>query len=109
MTYEFKSKIVLPAAESGLIATALNGVVYVENSRLHVKGNKMHFIYKPDGSPAGWYARNLKTLDEIFLGAGAAPTLELENVNAEAAAAWEEITQKEKEGATQPSADAGQA
>lgn len=107
MIYKFKSKTDLSAAESGLIATALNGVVYVENSRLHVKGNKMHLIYKPDGSPAGWYARNLKTLDEIFLGAGAVPTMELENVNAENAAVWEEIALKEEEGEL-PSAEAGQ-
>lgn len=82
MTYGFKNAPTMPQSSGdGLIATALDGVVYIENSRLHVKGNKMHFIYKPDGAPVGWYARNVKTLDDIFLGVGASPTITLENIN----------------------------
>lgn len=64
-----------------LIGSALNGVVYTENSRLHVKSNTAHYVYKPEGSPAGWYARNIKTCDDIYLGVGASPTIELENIN----------------------------
>lgn len=82
MTYAFKNTLIMLRSNGDvLIATALDGVVYTENSRLHVKGNKMHFIYKPDGSPVGWYARNVKTLDDIFLGVGAIPTIELENID----------------------------
>lgn len=39
MTYRFKTTPTVSNGGDGLIATALNGVVYTENSRLHVKGN----------------------------------------------------------------------
>lgn len=82
MTYGFKNTPTMPRSSGdGLIATALGGVVYIENSRLHVKSNTAHYVYKPEGSPAGWYARNIKTCDDVFLGVGASPTIELENIN----------------------------
>ena len=97
MTYGFKNTPTMPRSSGdGLIATALDGVVYIENSRLHVKGNIMHFIYKPDGSPAGWYARNIKTCDDIYLGVGASPTIELENVQVENVDLWAAIQQAEE-------------
>ena len=41
MTYGFKNIPIMPrTVGDGLIATALNGVVYTENSRLHVKGTE---------------------------------------------------------------------
>lgn len=96
MTYGFKNIPTLQKSSSdGLIATALNGVVYTENSRLHVKGNAAHYVYKPDGSPAGWYARNIKTCDDIYLGIGASPTIELENVVIKNASIWDSIKQEE--------------
>lgn len=92
MTYIFKSiPITTKTTADVLIASALNGVTYTENGRLHIKGNKMHFIYKPDGSPAGWYARNIKTLDDIYLGTGACPTIDFENVQVENADLWAAI------------------
>ena len=79
MTVYFK--VTPPNKESdGLIATSLNGVVYTENNRLHIKDTRSHYIYKFDGSPIGWYMRNPKTLDDIYLGQGASPTAELESV-----------------------------
>ena len=80
-----------------LIATALDGVVYTENSRLHIKGNTAHYIYKPDGSPTGWYARNIKTCDDIYLGVGASPTIELENIVIQNASVWSAIKQEQPE------------
>lgn len=53
-----------------VVAIALSGVVYTEYKRLHVKCSNMHFIYKFDGSPVGWYARNAKTFEDIYLGEG---------------------------------------
>lgn len=92
MTYLFKNTpIIAKITADVFIASALNGVVYTENGRLHIKGNKMHFIYKPDGSPVGWYARNIKTLDDIYLGAGACPTIDFENVQVENADLWAAI------------------
>ena len=96
MTYGFKNTPTLPKSSSdGLIATALNGVVYTENSRLHVKSNTTHYIYKPDGSPAGWYARNIKTCDDIYLSVGASPTIELENIVIQNSSVWSAIKQEE--------------
>ena len=94
MTITFK---VTPIAKSvdAVIATALTGVVYVENNRLHVKCNNCHFLYKFDGSPIGWYARNLKTCDDVFLGEGASPTAELESVDVKDSEYWVEITQEQ--------------
>ena len=97
MTYGFKNTLtMLRSSGDGLIATALDGVVYTENSRLHIKGNKMHFIYKPDGAPVGWYARNIKTLDDIYLGTGACPTIDFENVQVENADLWAAIQQSDE-------------
>ena len=54
MTYGFKDIPIMPrTVGDGLIATALDGVVYTENGRVHVKGNAAHYVYKPDGSPRG--------------------------------------------------------
>ena len=98
MTYSFKETLsITQISGDGLIATALNGVVYTENSRLHVKGNKAHYIYKPEGSPVGWYARNIKTYDDIFLGVGASPTIELENIDVKNESMWNAIEQEEPE------------
>ena len=96
MTYAFKNSQTVPTFDK-LIATALNGVVYTENGRLHIKGNKMHYIYKPNAMPTGWYARNIKTLDDIFLGVGASPTIELENIQVEDMLTWNEILRPEEE------------
>ena len=98
MTYGFKDIPLAPRAlGDGLIATALDGVVYTENSRLHVKGNTAHYVYKPDGSPAGWYARNIKTCDDIYLGVGASPTIELENIVIQNTSVWSAIKQEKPE------------
>lgn len=77
--------------EDSLIATALNGVVYVENNRLHIKGSRNHYIYKFDGSPIGWYMRSSKTFDDIYLWEGAIPTVELENIKVNDAEYWASI------------------
>ena len=98
MTYGFKDTPIMPRANGdGLIATALDGVVYAENGRIHVKGNAAHYVYKPDGSPAGWYARNIKTCDDIYLGVGASPTIELENIVIQNTSVWSAIKQEEPE------------
>lgn len=96
MTYGFKDIPIMPrTVGDGLIATALDGVVYTENGRIHVKGNAAHYVYKPDGSPAGWYARNIKTCDDIYLGVGASPTVELENIVIKNTSVWSAIKQEE--------------
>ena len=98
MTYGFKDISLAPRAlGDGLIATALDGVVYTENGRIHVKGNAAHYVFKPDGSPAGWYARNIKTCDDIYLGVGASPTIELENIVIQNTSVWSAIKQEEPE------------
>lgn len=92
MTYGFKA---CPQEQAGdkVVATALNGVVYTENKRVHAKSNDRHIVYKFDGSPIGWYARNIKNGDEIYLGDGASPTIELENLQIKNALGWEAIYQ----------------
>ena len=92
MTYGFKSTPTIKTDDK-VVATALDGVVYTENNRLHVKTNTRHVIYKFDGAPAGWYARNIKTNDDIYIGEGASPTVELENVEIKDAETWEAILQ----------------
>lgn len=97
MTYGFKDIPIMPrTVGDGLIATALDGVVYMENARVHVKGNVAHYVYKPDGTPAGWYARNIKTCDDIFLGVGASPTIGLENIEVINTTMWEAIKQEDE-------------
>lgn len=97
MTYGFKDIPIMPrTVGDGLIATALDGVVYTENGRVHIKGNAAHYVYKPDGSPAGWYARNIKTCDDIYLGVGASPTIDFENIEVENAEMWAAIKQDDE-------------
>ena len=93
--YFFKA---IPANNNkdGIIATALNGVVYTENNRLHIKGGH-HYIYKFDGSPIGWYMRNPKTLDDIYIGKGASPTAELESLDIKDEEYWATIMQVEED------------
>lgn len=95
MTYFFKLNPTNNNKDS-LIATALNGVIYTENNRLHIKG-KNHYLYKFDGSPIGWYMRNPKTLDDIYLGKGASPTAELETLVIKDNEYWLEIIQVEQD------------
>lgn len=97
MTYGFKATPAVPNGGDGLIVTALNGVVYAENGRIHIKGNAAHYVYKPEGSPVGWYARNIKTCDDIYLGVGASPTIELENIVIQNTSVWSAIKQEEPE------------
>lgn len=94
MTYAFLDKPQENNADM-LVATALNGEVYTENKRLHIKNNKCHYIYKFDGSPVGWYRRNIKTSDDVFLGKGASPTIELENLTIKSNSCWLGIIQPE--------------
>lgn len=94
MTYAFLDK---PQENNTdlLVATALNGEVYTENKRLHIKNNTCHYVYKFDGSPIGWYRRNLKTSDDIYLGVGASPTIVLENLSIKNNIYWSNIIQPE--------------
>lgn len=78
-----------------IIASALNGVVYTENNRLYVKTSAKHLVYKYDGSPVGWYQRNIKTLDDIYLGKCACPSAELESLTIKDEEAWDDILMPE--------------
>lgn len=98
MTYGFKDIPIMPRTVGDvLIATALDGVVYTENGRVHVKGNAAHYVYKPEGSPVGWYARNKNTFDDIYLGVGASPTMQFESLEIKNTNAWALIEQKDPE------------
>lgn len=43
----------------------------------------------------GWYARNIKTCDDIYLGVGASPTIDLENIEIKNEAMWNIIKREE--------------
>lgn len=77
MIYKLKNKIEYPKQDK-LVAHALNGSIYIENGRLHINTNDMHYIYKPTVSLRGWYSRNRKTLDDYYLGEYACPLILLE-------------------------------
>lgn len=80
MIYYFKETP--PKVEGDkLIATALNGEAYVEDNNLHIKNATWHLIYKFDGLPTGWYARNVKTNNDVYLGSGACPSIDLEDLD----------------------------
>ena len=80
-----------------LIATALNGEAYSENNRLHIKNAEWHLIYKYDGSPIGWYARNVKTNDDVYLGSGASPSIVLETLTVKNEELWNSLLCPEAE------------
>lgn len=79
MIYNLKNKIEYPKQDK-LIATALDGTIYIENGRLHVNNTSKHLIYKPSASLQGWYIRNHKTLDDVYVGRDAHPTVNLEEI-----------------------------
>lgn len=83
--------------KDSLIATAINGEVYTENNRLHIKTSTMHYIYKFNDSLLGWYARNPKTLNDIYLGKGASPTATFKNLDIKDMEYWLAIIQPEEE------------
>ena len=80
-----------------LIATALNGEAYSANNRLHIKNAEWHLIYKYDGSPIGWYARNVKTNDDVYLGSGASPSIVLETLTVKNEEFWNSLLCPEAE------------
>lgn len=77
-TYIFNASVEPHA--SGKIFTASNGEGYIEDNALHVKQSSYHFIFKFVGEVPGWYMRNSKTSEDVFLGEGASPSAEYENI-----------------------------
>ena len=96
MVYDFLDKPQENNTDT-LVATALNGEVYTENKRLHVKNNTRHYIYKFNATPVGWYARNNKTNDDVYLGVGASPSIVFENLSIKNNAYWLGIIKPEVE------------
>ncbi len=90
MTYHIVSTPKSTTAKE--IYTASGGRGYVENKELHLTSPTVHYIYKHTGDPAGWYMRNDITGADYYLGAGACPTVNLDNVSINDAAYWSEIT-----------------
>ena len=84
-----------------LIATALNGEAYSENNRLQIKNAEWHLIYKYDGSPVGWYARNVKTNADVYLGSGASPSIVLETLTVKNEEFWNSLLCPEAEETTE--------
>lgn len=64
----------------GQIFTASNGAGYVEDNELHITQEKYHFVYKFDEDEGGWYMRNAATGEDIFLGEGACPSAEYDDM-----------------------------
>lgn len=92
MTYQFKQTPPMPTGDI-VVATALDGVIYTENNRLHIKCSDKHYIYKYDAVQIGWYVRHQKTFDDIYLGKGAAPSAQLETLEVKDAVYFEQIKQ----------------
>ena len=95
MTIYFKNTPQQPTGDE-IIATALTGIVYTANNRLHIQCNDRHFVYKFGGSPKGWYRRNMKTSDDFYLGVGASPSAELETINIKDSIYWSMIISTDK-------------
>ncbi|MDR1093410.1 MAG: hypothetical protein LBL66_04605 [Clostridiales bacterium] len=73
------------------IYEASGGRGYVENGELHLMSPQVHYVYKFEGSPAGWHMRNDRTKVDYYLGGGASPTVNLENIEVKDEAYWGEI------------------
>ncbi|HRF69894.1 MAG TPA: hypothetical protein PKV66_00525 [Candidatus Pelethenecus sp.] len=79
MVYNFKSQLSKQMGDT-IIAMSSNCTIYGENNCLHIKTNTRHIVFKFDGTPVGWYAYNLKNGNEIYLGDGASPTVEIDGL-----------------------------
>lgn len=76
------------------IATARNGEAYTKSNCLYIKSTTWHLIYKYNGSPVGWYARNVKTNVDVYLGNGASPSIVLERLVVQDESAWNALLQQ---------------
>lgn len=76
--YFFNSEI--DSHEDGQIFKTSNGQGYIENGELHIIQSKYHFIYKFNAENVGWYMRNETTGLDFFLGEGACPTTEYDDI-----------------------------
>ena len=89
MTYILKNIIKGYTLQDGIIANAINGVIYVENNKTHIVNNKMHFIFTADGC----YAINNKTLKTVYIGDdGVSIAVNFEAVNILNSELWTAMT-----------------
>lgn len=92
MIYNFKTNINIDFinGKNNIIATTFNGMIYIENDMLHIVNSKIHYIYKFDNH-IGWHLRNNKTNVDCYLGKGASPTMNFEELEIKNAEILEDI------------------
>lgn len=88
-TYIFKSDI--EYISNGEIFVTESGNGYAQNGELHITQSSFHFVYKFNEISKGWYMKNNKTQQDVFLGYGASPSTEYEIVNIKDQTAWDKI------------------
>lgn len=69
-----------PQAADGKIMRAINAEAFVQSGEIHVKDTTAHYIHKPSADIPGWYMRNPKDETDHFLGVGASPTINADDI-----------------------------
>lgn len=87
----------MASAEKLNVGIMTKGAKNDKSNRLHIKNAEWHLIYKYDGSPIGWYARNVKTNDDVYLGSGASPSIVLETLTVKNEEFWNSLLCPEAE------------
>lgn len=85
-----------PRAADGKIFTARNATGVVQSGEMHIIDETAHFIHKQDAEPPGWYMRNATDGVDYFLGAGASPTIAVDEIVIHDAELWEKIAMDEE-------------
>lgn len=84
-----------PRAADGKIMTASNAEAFAQSGEIHVKDATAHYIHKPDADAPGWYMRNPKDGGDHFLGVGASPTINADDIVVDNEALWSAIATDE--------------
>ena len=69
-----------PQAADGKIMRAINAEAFVQSGEIHVKDTTAHYIHKPSADIPGGYMRNPKDETDHFLGVGASPTINADDI-----------------------------
>ena len=64
---------------------------FIENNELHLISTQLHYVYKFTGNAIGWYMRNKVSNIDYYLGEGASPTIELDNLITQDVSYWTSI------------------
>lgn len=84
-----------PRAADGSIMRAINAEAFAQSGEIHVKDATAHYIHKSGADMPGWYMQNPKDKTDHFLGVGASPTINADDIIVDNEELWAVIATDE--------------